>query len=208
MAKGLTTKQQQILDYIQDYVRNEGFPPSIREIGKVFDIGSLRGVTVHLDALVRKGYISRSNTPRSIKVVHADPRPSYSEFIARLPMLGSVKAGPDGSLTNGFAEETVDVPLSMLKGVSEAFVLTVKGDSMVDFGILEGDLIIVKPQATALQNDLVVAVIDDEPTVKQFDLSQRSGPRLLPGNAAYSPIPLAQEGTSILGKVVSSYRIY
>src|SRR2546423_12378598 len=91
MAKGLTKRQEMILKYVQEYVQREGYPPSIREIGKDFEIGSLRGVTVHLDALERKGYISRSNTPRSIKVIH--PAFQTSARVTMLPLLGSIAAG-------------------------------------------------------------------------------------------------------------------
>src|SRR3954462_10030241 len=92
MAKGLTKRQEMILHFILDYVQKEGYPPSIREIGKEFKIGSLRRVTVHLDALERKGYISRSNTPRSIKFVP----PAYKNTSKGImpPLLGSIPAGP------------------------------------------------------------------------------------------------------------------
>src|SRR6476659_9528160 len=91
MAKGLTKRQQSILEYILEYIQKEGFPPSIREIGKDFDIGSLRGVTVHLDALERKGYISCANTPRSIRVIH----PSFVEQkrVVMVPLVGTIAAG-------------------------------------------------------------------------------------------------------------------
>src|SRR5688500_14818036 len=91
MAKGLSKRQELILQYVLDYVQREGYPPSIREIGREFAIGSLRGVTVHLDALERKGYITRSNTPRSIKVIHPSYQPSGR--VAMLPLLGSIAAG-------------------------------------------------------------------------------------------------------------------
>src|SRR5471030_1949879 len=91
MARGLTPRQEAILQYILEYVQREGYPPSIREIGRDFDIGSLRGVTVHLDALERKGYISRSNTPRSIKVVH--PAFQTQNRVTMLPFYGSIAAG-------------------------------------------------------------------------------------------------------------------
>src|ERR1700710_2112433 len=91
MARGLTARQEAILEYIIAYVEREGYPPSIREIGKDFAIGSLRGVTVHLDALERKGYISRSNTPRSIKIIH--PEYQSSTKVTMLPILGSIAAG-------------------------------------------------------------------------------------------------------------------
>ena len=91
MAKGMTKRQQAILQFVMDYVQREGYPPSIREIGSHFTIGSLRGVTVHLDALEKKGYIERSNTPRSIKVTH--PNFQSNSKAALVPLVGSIAAG-------------------------------------------------------------------------------------------------------------------
>ncbi|RYG15222.1 transcriptional repressor LexA, partial [bacterium] len=117
MAKGLTTRQQMILQYILDYVQKEGYPPSIREIGRDFDIGSLRGVTVHLDALERKGYISRSNTPRSIKVVH--PAYQASNRVTMLPLLGSIAAGAPIQAQES-VEDLIPVPSEMVRNVEGA----------------------------------------------------------------------------------------
>jgi repressor LexA len=91
MAKGLTKRQEAILQFLIDYTQREGYPPSIREIGKEFDIGSLRGVTVHLDALERKSYIARANTPRSIRVTHPAYQPAQK--VTMLPLIGTIAAG-------------------------------------------------------------------------------------------------------------------
>src|SRR6476661_4853073 len=100
MAKGLTEKQRKILEYIIDFQRENGFPPTIRELGDAFQIGSLRGVTVHLDALVRKGYMTRERTSRSIRVVGPDPRDPNgarkAEAAVRLPLVRSLSAGTTG----------------------------------------------------------------------------------------------------------------
>ena len=114
MAKGLTKRQEDILDFILHYVETEGYPPSIREIGQNFEIGSLRGVTVHLDALERKGYISRSNTPRSIKLTHPKFTPGNSR-VTMLPLLGSIAAGALGVPAVEDIEGTIPVPMEMVK---------------------------------------------------------------------------------------------
>lgn len=204
MAKGLTTKQQQILEFVQAYVRREGYPPSIREIGKEFEIGSLRGVTVHLDALTRKGYITRLNTPRSIKVVH--PEYQSQSNVAMLPLLGTIAAG-EPIFADGVEQETLPVPSEMVRNAPDAFLLKVKGDSMVGDGIFERDIVIVRPQETARQNELIAALIGDEATVKRIDYA-KEGVRLLPSNPAYEPIPFLREDARIIGKVIGLLRDY
>lgn len=202
--KGLTPRQERILEYIQEYVQREGYPPSIREIGNHFDIGSLRGVTVHLDALERKNYISRSNTPRSIKVIHPDFQ--SNERVAMLPLLGSVAAGVPIFAT-GQEEDRLPVPREMLGNVDDAFLLRIRGDSMTGDGILPRDLVIVKPQATANQNDLVAVLLGDEATVKRINFSP-TGVLLMPSNEAYRPIEVKQEDARIIGKIIGLLREY
>ncbi|CAN5576911.1 transcriptional repressor LexA [soil metagenome] len=204
MAKGLTTKQEQILQYILDYVQKEGYPPSIREIGKDFNIGSLRGVTVHLDALERKGYISRSNTPRSIKVVHPDYQ--VENRVMMLPLLGNIAAGvPIHAQEN--VEDMVPIPTEMVRNANGAFVLRVQGDSMIGDGILQGDLVVIRPQATANQGDIVAALLGEEATVKRIDFSSK-GVKLIASNPAYQPIPVDNEESRIIGRVIGLIRDY
>jgi repressor LexA len=204
MAKNLTDKQQSILQFIMDYVQKEGFPPSIREIGKGFDIGSLRGVTVHLDALERKGYISRANTPRSIKVVH--PSLLATNRVTMLPLLGSIAAGQPVFMDEN-VEDTLPVPSEMVRNVSDAFLLRVRGDSMIGDGILPRDLVVIKPQKTANQNDIVAVFIDDSATVKRISY-EKSGVRLMSSNPNYEPIPIETEQAAIIGKVIGLIRDY
>lgn len=204
MAKGLTKRQELILQYILDYVENEGYPPSIREIGRDFGIGSLRGVTVHLDALERKGYISRSNTPRSIKVVHPSFQPTNR--VAMLPLLGSIAAGAPIQAQE-HVEDMIPVPSEMVRSVEGAFLLRIRGDSMIGDGIMPRDLVIIKPQITASNGDLVAALLGDEATVKRISYSP-SGVRLLPSNPAYDPIPVNREDSRIIGKVIGLIRDY
>jgi repressor LexA len=207
MAKGLTKRQELILQYILDYVAKEGYPPSIREIGRDFDIGSLRGVTVHLDALERKGYISRSNTPRSIKVVHPSFQvPAPPTGVTMLPLLGSIAAGtPIQAHEN--VEDMFPVPSGMVRNVDGAFLLRVVGDSMIGEGILPSDLVVIRPQETARNGELVAAMLGDEATVKRVEFSP-SGVRLMPSNPNYDPIPVDREDSRIIGKVIGLIRDY
>jgi repressor LexA len=204
MAKGLTKRQEMILQYILDYVQREGYPPSIREIGRDFEIGSLRGVTVHLDALERKGYISRSNTPRSIKVIH----PSYqtTNRVVMLPLLGSIAAGAPIQAQENI-EDLIPVPSEMVRNVENAFLLRIKGDSMIGEGILPRDLVVIRPQKTASQNELVAVLLGDDATVKRINFG-RDGIRLMPSNPAYQPIEVQQEDAFVIGKVVGLVRDY
>jgi len=204
MAKGLTSRQEAILEYILGYVEREGYPPSIREIGRDFEIGSLRGVTVHLDALERKGYISRSNTPRSIKVVH----PGYQSTpqVAMLPLLGSIAAGSP-ILAQEHVEEMIPVPTGMVRKRNGSFLLRVKGESMLGDGILPDDLVVVSPQETATQNELVAVLIGDEATVKRMNYTKQ-GVKLMPSNPAFEPIEVRQEDAKVIGKIVGLMRDY
>lgn len=204
MAKGLTKRQQLILQFVLDYVQREGYPPSIREIGAHFAIGSLRGVTVHLDALARKGYITRSNTPRSIKVIH--PSMQTSNRVMMLPLVGQIAAGQPIEATEN-VEDMIPVPSEMVRNIENAFLLRVKGDSMSGEGIMPRDLVVIKPQQTANQNDLVAVLLGDEATVKRLHMSAK-GVRLMPSNPAYEPIEVDREDARVIGKVVGLIRDY
>lgn len=205
MAKGLTKRQQFILQYILDYIQKEGFPPSIREIGRDFKIGSLRGVTVHLDALERKGYITRANTPRSIRVIHPTLQPSNR--VVMLPLLGSIAAGIPIEAQE-HTEDVIPVPAEMCHNVQNGFLLRVRGDSMIGDGILPRDLVVIKPQQTANHGDLVAALLGDEATVKRIHFDTKKNAKLMPSNPAYEPIEVKQEDAQIIGKVVGLIRDY
>lgn len=205
MAKGLTSKQERILHFVIDYVKREGYPPSIREIGSHFNIGSLRGVTVHLDALARKGYIARSNTPRSIKVIRPET-PGGGERFVMLPLVGSIAAGQPISAVEDI-EGYLPVPSDMVRNVENPFLLRVRGESMIGDGILPRDIVVIKPQQTALQNELVAVMIDDEATIKRFHRDS-DGIKLMPSNPAFEPIPVTSENAFVIGKVVGLIRDY
>lgn len=204
MAKGLTTRQEAILRFVADYQQEAGYPPSIREIGNHFSIGSLRGVTVHLDALEKKGFIERANTPRSIKIVH--PAFQTQMNVTMLPLLGNIAAGVP-ILAQEHTEDLIPVPSEMVRNIANAFILRVRGDSMSGEGINPRDLVVIKPQATASHGDLVAVLLGEEATVKRIHFL---GPRirLMPSNPAYEPIEVEQEDARIIGRVVGLMRDY
>jgi repressor LexA len=204
MAKGLTARQEAILNFVADYVQQNGYPPSIREIGDHFKIGSLRGVTVHLDALVKKGYIERQNTPRSIRLKH--PQYQASTHVAMLPLVGNIAAGVP-ILAQEYVEDMVPVPSQMVRNIKDAYLLRIKGDSMSGEGIRPRDLVIIKPQQTAGSGDLVAVMVGDEATVKRIYFN---GPtvRLMPSNPAYEPIVAEAAEVRVLGRVVGLLRDY
>lgn len=204
MAKGLTQRQEAILQFLMEYAHREGYPPSIREIGKRFDIGSLRGVTVHLDALERKGYISRANTPRSIRITH--PNYQTENRVVMLPLLGSIAAGVP-ILAQEQVEDLIPVPSEMVRNIENAFLLRVRGDSMSGEGIMPRDLVVVRPQQSANHGELVAVLIGDEATVKRIHFD-KAGTRLMPSNPAYEPIEIDREDARVIGRIVGLIRDY
>jgi len=206
MAKGLTKRQEEILDFILNYVETEGYPPSIREIGQNFEIGSLRGVTVHLDALERKGYISRSNTPRSIKLTHPKFTPGNSR-VTMLPLLGSIAAGALTVPAEADIEGTIPVPIEMVKNIQGAFVLRIKGDSMIGDGIMPRDLVVIRPQKTFHGNDVMAVRVGEEATIKRIYKTSK-GVQLLSSNPDHPPIDVDPTQTEVIGKVVGLMRDY
>lgn len=204
MAKGLTRRQEQILQFVLEYVQKEGYPPSIREIGTHFSIGSLRGVTVHLDALARKGYIERSNTPRSIRVIH--PAYQTGRRVTMLPLLGQIAAGAP-ILAQEHVEDLIPVPSEMVRNMEGAFLLRVRGDSMTGTGILPRDLVVVRPQPTANHGELVAVLVGEEATVKYIHFEGRSA-KLVASNPAYDPIMVSRDDLRIVGRIVGLLRDY
>jgi len=166
MAKGLTEKQRRILEYIIDFQRDNGFPPTIRELGDAFGIGSLRGVTVHLDALVRKGFMTRERTSRSIRIIGPDPRDPHgsrkAEQAVMLPLIRGLAAGDNvlGKVsTEGQVERLVPVPEEMAgPATEEGFVVRVGATGVHGDPVLPGDLLVVRPQRTAVTGELIVVL--------------------------------------------------
>jgi repressor LexA len=197
----LTEKQRHILDYILEMVRTRGYPPTIRQIGTRFKISSTNGVRTHLSALERKGYIRRAPwSARGIELVREMMPEAEGEAI-QIPVLGKVAAGqPILAQENLSHHIFVDRTLAKDRGV---FALKVQGDSMIEAGILDGDYVLVRPQPTAENGEIVVAMIEDEATVKQF-FRESDTIRLQPANARLSPIRVRD--VQILGKVTGLFR--
>lgn len=206
MTRGLTDKQERILAFILEYIEDKGYPPSIREIGNAFSISSLRGVTVHLDALERKGYIKRANTARAITVIGKTGSTAPSRHVAFVPLVGTIAAGvPITAVQN--IEANVPVPQEMIHNVTGAFALQVKGDSMIGAHIMPKDLVVIKPQVSAEHGDLVAVRLGDEATVKHLEIVG-SRYRLIASNPDYEPIEIQRDDSEIIGKVIGLIRNY
>ena len=191
--------QQRILDYIENYIEVNGYPPSVREIGQAVDLKSTSTVHGHLNRLERKGLLHReAMKPRTIDVKRED-KPQ----IVKLPVLGKVAAGVP-ILAEENAEGYVQLPDNIV-GRGDHFVLEIRGDSMISAGIMNGDYVVVKRQQTAQNGDIVIAMIDDEATCKRY-FKEPDRIRLQPENPRMQPFYARQ--VTILGKVTAVYRSY
>ena len=193
--------QQRILDFIKSEIQTKGYPPSVREIAQAVGLKSTSTVHGHLQRLEKRGLLHRdAMKPRAMEVM-GDPNFVRNNSTA-VPVVGRVTAGLP-ILAEENLDEYVAIPEVML-GDGEHFILLVRGDSMIEAGILDGDYIVVKKCAEALNGEIVVAMIDDSATVKRF-FKETGHFRLQPENSSMEPI-YADEVT-ILGKVVSLYRL-
>ena len=209
MAKDLTERQRGVLNAIQAWIKEQGYPPTIRELGKQLGIKSLRGVTTHLDAIARKGHIDRRRHARGIRVL-VEQGATAVEHTLRVPIVGRIAAG-----TPLFAAEHLDGQLvidASLIGQERAdsaavhFALRVKGDSMQGAGILDGDYVIVRQQPDADNGDVVAALLGEDATVKRF-YKEGDRVRLQPEHPTMEPLLVSSEqGVLILGKVVAVFR--
>ena len=206
--KGLTQKQKNIFTYVNNYINEQGYPPTIREVSEVFEITG-KGAYDHLKALDRKGYIRcHKHRSRAIEILKpVDGMPKLSSGILNIPLLGQVAAGVP-LVAEENIEEYISLPRSIVRDSSSSgrglFALRVTGDSMKDAGIVDGDIAIIRKQETAIDGDIVVALLDDEATLKYFYRESRSKIRLAPANSAYKPI--ITRDLLILGKLVGVYR--
>ncbi len=196
--KGLTARQEQVLAYIREYLHDNGYPPTVREICGALELSSPSTVHAHLANLERHGLIRRDPTkPRALDLV-GEPRPSPP-----LPLVGRVAAGRP-ILAEENVEDHIDVP-AFLRHDDGDFVLTVRGDSMIDAGIHSGDYIVVHPQPAAENGEVVVALVGDEATTKRFFREGREV-RLQPENDNHEPIVLPAEQVKVVGRVVGVLR--
>jgi repressor LexA len=205
--KRITPRQREILEFIESQVRDRGYPPSVREIGEAVGLTSPSTVHSHLNTLSRLGYLRRDPTkPRAIEV-RWDPNSGAvieRRPVRHVPLVGDVAAGTD-VLAQENVEELLPVPLDFT-GEGELFMLRVRGDSMVDLGILDGDFVIAVQQHAANKGDIVVAGIpDNEATVKTYQ--ERDGKVVLvPANSTMQPMVFEPGEVTIYGRVVTVMR--
>ena len=207
MDQKLSKRQQQVYDFIESYIKEKGFGPTVREIGDALQLSSPSTVHVHLKTLEEKGYITRDQLKsRSIALTHeidsidAFGSAAFDNMIS-LPLVGRVAAG-EPILAEQNIEETLTLPTE-ITGENASFILTVHGDSMVDVGINDGDYIVVKQQQTAHNGEIIVALIDDGATVKRF-YKEDGYIRLQPENTTMDPIIV--DDCAIVGKVTAVLR--
>lgn len=205
MATGkISTKQREILEYIKSEILSRGYPPAVREICEAVNLKSTSSVHSHLETLEKNGFIRRDPTkPRAIEICDDNFQMVRTEM-ASLPVIGTVAAG-----TPILAEENIDsyfpVPADIVPNGEPSFVLKVKGDSMINVGIFNGDQIFVQQCNTAKNGDTIVALIDDSATVKTF-YKEKDHIRLQPENDDMEPIIV--DDCQILGKVFGVFRYY
>jgi len=196
----LTKRQKEIFDYIKGYASKQGYPPTVREIGKAVGLTSSSTVHAHLANLEKIGLLRRDPTkPRAIEVLVDKARKAMRG--SGLPVVGQVAAGTP-ILAEENIEEYVEVP-EAIGGQDSDYVLRVQGDSMRDAGILEGDYVVVKSSKEASNGEIVVALLGDEATVKRF-YREKDRVRLQPANKAYKPIRTRE--AELLGRVVGVFR--
>lgn len=203
MYEDLTQKQIEILLYIKSEVQRQGYPPSVRDICKGVNLKSTSTVHSHLEKLESKGYIRKDPTkPRAIEILDKnDDFLLVSKKTVDIPIVGKVTAGaPILAVEN--IEDTYPVPADMVEG-HDVFILKIQGESMIDAGILDGDLVLVQEQKNATNGDIVVALLEDEATVKRF-YREKNVIRLQPENQFMEPI--YSKNVLILGKVIGLYR--
>ncbi len=208
MSQFLTERQQHVLQAIRDWIKEQGYPPTIRELGKHLGIKSLRGVTTHLDAIAKKGHLQRKRGARGIRLLGESPFDVIEQTI-RVPIVGRIAAG-----TPVLAEEQIDGHLvldaSLLgKAVeyeTKHFALRVRGRSMQGAGILNGDYVVVRQQPTVANGEIAAVLIENEATIKRF-FKEENRIRLQPDNQAMEPIILEDpQAVTVLGKVIAVFR--
>jgi repressor LexA len=200
MSVDLTKRQREIFDYIRRYLRKYGYPPTVREIGNALGLHSPSTVHAHLAKLEQIGMLRRDPTkPRAIELMVGKARRALKG--PGIPVVGNVAAG-EPILAEENIEDYYEVP-SVIGGEGDDYILKVRGDSMKDAGILEGDFVVVRPADEAANGEIVVALLGDEATVKRF-YRERNAIRLEPENEAHEPITTQE--AELLGKVIGVFR--
>lgn len=200
----ITPKQQEILDYIKNEILKKGYPPTVREICETVNLKSTSSVHSHLETLEKNGYIRRDPTkPRAIEICDDSFQMVRTEMVS-IPIVGNVAAGAP-ILAEENIQEYFPVPADVVPKGGECFILNVRGDSMINAGILDGDRVLVHSCSTARNGEMVVALIDDSATVKTF-YKEDGHIRLQPENDTMDPIIV--DDCRILGKVFGIFRFY
>ena len=198
----LSHRQRQIVQYILQHTETHGYPPTVREIGEAVGLSSSSTVHAHLRTLEQVGLIRRDAVlTRAIRVVAGNIDNCKPKHVTNLPLVGRVAAGSPTLATEDI-EDTFPIPREFLAG-GDGFLLRVKGESMIEDGILSGDLVIVRRQDNAENGDTVVALIDDEATVKHF-FKEKGKIRLQPANSSMAP--MYYDRVQVVGKVVGLMR--
>lgn len=202
MVENKHSKQMEIYDYIKKHLRDKGYPPSVREICLAVGLSSTSTVHGHLERLEKKGLIKRDPTkPRAIEIMENS---IYKKELLSIPIIGTVRAGvPILAVEN--IEDNFLIPIDYVKSDNELFILTIRGESMIDAGITDGDLVIIEKVNTAENGDIVVAMIDNEATIKRF-FKENNHIRLQPENKTMEPIIV--DDCNIIGRLVGLYREY
>ncbi len=200
----LTKRQKDVLDVIKKFMASNGYPPTVREIAEIMHLSSPATIQVHLESLEKKGYIKKhGNMNRTIELLVINEY--ENNHTMDIPLLGKVTAGiPIEAIEN--PDEYFTVPSSMVNGKNEVFALNVSGDSMINAGIFDDDIVIIERTNSAKNGDIVVAMNDEnEVTIKRF-FKEDNHFRLQPENDYMEPIIL--DNVTILGKLVGLYRIF
>ena len=210
----LTTRQQKMLEFIRRYLNENQFPPTIREIGKAVGIPSTSVVNYNLNSLESKGFIERDrNVSRGLRLVDAEEKVAIGQNIVQIPLLGYIAAGEPSPIPESSADfrllgdETIDLAKDMVGNLQDVYALKVRGDSMIDALINDGDVVIMKHQRTAENGDLVAAWLKDEheTTLKQF-YHEGNKVRLQPANPFMQAMYFAAENVEVRGKVMMVIR--
>lgn len=204
MSRSSEDKQIEIYEFIKEQIIEKGYPPSVREICKGVGLSSTSSVHGHLSKLEKKGLIRRDSTkPRTIEILK---EPIVPKEMVNIPILGKVTAGtPILAVEN--IEDTFPISLNFIPSNKDLFMLKISGESMIDAGILDGDLAIIEKTNTAKNGEIVVALIDNEVTLKRF-FKEDEHIRLQPENKNMDPIILEDDGVSIVGKLAGIFRRY
>lgn len=202
MDENKHTKQKEIYEYVKSCVLSKGYPPSVREICEAVGLRSTSTVHGHLERLEKKGLIRRDPTkPRAIELIKDSVT---KREIIDIPIVGKITAGQP-ILAVESIEDTFSLPINFIRSSNELFVLNVSGESMIEAGILDGDLAIIEKSNTAEDGDIVVALIENEATLKRF-FKEKDHIRLQPENSTMEPIIVPD--CQILGKLAGIYRKY